>query len=61
MRGKSVKLVSKWANQVWSTTPEDQRTGFRNYSHFRKRIKKEWKTNPQFKTFIKSSIENGIV
>lgn len=61
MNGGAKKKITNWARKAWDSTPPEQRTDFRDFAHFTKRIKREWKNNPWFKLFINDTINQGLI
>lgn len=50
MRGKTAKLIRKFANDSWEHTPENDRVG--TLRRFIKNMKREWNRNPTFKKYV---------
>jgi len=61
MRGKTTKKIKNWCESAWNSTPEEQRTGFRNFDHFVERVKSQWKQDVKFKEFIEITLRRGWV
>lgn len=61
MRGSTKKILTTWAKKTWESTPPEQRNDFRSFDHYVERIKTEWKSNKRFQTFIKDTLNSGLV
>ena len=61
MRGSTTKKINNWCKLAWNSTPEEQRTGFRNFDHFVSRVKSQWKEDVKFKEWLEMTLQKGLM